>query len=66
MNEITISVKELYQKAKDMMDDGMEFVTLSLFEPDNSAGIPAWVGFVAGSPDLSSGIDYEDIESVEP
>lgn len=64
MDQITISVDELVRKANEMQNDGMAFVTLTLFESDGD-GFPAWVALEAGCPNLPYRIDYEDIEAVE-
>lgn len=45
-------------------NDGMEFVTLTLFESYGD-GSPAWVALEAGCSNLPCRIDYEDIEAVE-
>lgn len=64
MEQITISVDELVRKANEMQNDGMEFVTLTLFESYGD-GSPAWVALEAGCSNLPCRIDYEDIEAVE-
>ena len=67
MNEIKISVKELYEKSKEMLDDGMKTVVLRFIEADGEGenALPACVSFEASTaenPDI--GIDYEEIESI--
>lgn len=67
MNEIEISVKELYEKSKEMLDDGMKTVVLRFIEADGEGenALPACVSFEASTaknPDI--GIDYEEIESI--
>ena len=62
-----ISASELYQKAKEILKDGMDFVEISLFEPDEEFDIPAGVHFEAfkkASP--YEHIDYEDIDVIDP
>ena len=67
MNEIEISVKSLYEKAKLMLDDGMDTVVVSIFEPDGDGenALPACISFEASTAeDPEFGIDYEEIEAV--
>lgn len=67
MNEIEIPVKSLFEKAKMMLDDGMETVVLRIFEPDGDGenALPACIGFEASTPDAPEiGIDYEEIDAI--
>lgn len=63
MDEIEISVKDLYERAKQMLDDGMDTVVLRLVEPDEDEdGLPAHVSFEASTfSDPDFGVDYEEI-----
>lgn len=65
-----ISASELFRKAKEILNDGREFVEISLMEPDNSDPedpIPASVHFDAfGKRDFGGAIDYGDIDVVTP
>ena len=64
--EYIIKVSELYQKAKEMLNDGMDYVEISLCEPDTTDPddpLPASVHFEAFKKTSSfEGVDYEDIE----
>lgn len=67
MNEIEITVKDLYEKAKMMLDDGMDTVVLRLCEPDGKGDdtLPACVTFEASTAeDPDVGVDYEEIEEI--
>ena len=65
-----ISASELFQKAKEILNDGRDFVEISLMQPDNSDSddpIPASVHFDAfGKRDFGGAIDYGDIDVVTP
>ena len=67
MNQIEISVKSLYEKAKMMLDDGMDTVVVSIFEPDGDGevSLPAYINFEASTAEEPEiGIDYEEIEAI--
>lgn len=64
MEHITISVSELYQKAKEMLNDGMDYVEIGIDEADDE--LPPAVYFQAWTrhaPEM--GVDYEVIEEAE-
>lgn len=64
MNEIEISVKDLYEKAKMMLDDGMDTVVLHLCDASGEDS-PACVTFEASTvEDPDVGVDYEEIEAI--
>jgi hypothetical protein len=64
MDTITVSVKDLFDRAKELKDDGMDFVEISLAEPDDSD--PGYMHFTAWKKSTSfEGIDYEEIEAVK-
>ena len=64
MNEIEISVKDLYEKAKMMLDDGMDTVLLRFLESGGESG-RACISFEASSVNESDfGVDYEEIEEI--
>lgn len=67
MDEIEISVKSLYEKAKLMLDDGMDTVVVRLFEPDGEGedALPACISFEASTAEEPEiGVDYEEIEAI--
>ncbi|MBM6724322.1 hypothetical protein [Pseudoflavonifractor phocaeensis] len=67
MDEIEISVKDLYEKAKMMLDDGMDTVVLRLCEADGEGddALPACVSFEASTSEAPfAGVDYEEIEAI--
>ena len=67
MNEIEISVKSLYEKAKLMLDDGMDTVVISILDPDGKGedALPACISFEASTAeDPEIGIDYEEIDAI--
>lgn len=67
--EYIVSASELFQKAKEILNSGMDRVEISLIEPDISDPddpLPACVhfyAFKAGSPE--SRIDFEEIDVIE-
>ena len=63
--EYTIKVSDLYQRTKEMMDDKMDFVTISLEPPEED--LPACVSFAAWQksfPDAQT--DYEELDVIPP
>ena len=63
MNTITVKVKDLFERVKDMKDDGMDFVEIHLTEPDDTD--PGYIGFEAWKKSTSfEAVDYEEIEAV--
>lgn len=67
MDRIVVSVSELLALAKELDADGMDYVELTILEPQEDDGdvIPAslWASaFKASSPDITT--DYDDIEHV--
>lgn len=67
MENIVVSVSDLLKLAKDLESDGMEYVQLSVLDPDEDDGevIPASLlasGFKASMPDFRT--DYEEIEHI--
>lgn len=67
--EFTISASELFQKAKEILNDGMDCVTIDLFEEDTTDPddpIPACVHFSAFNTSRPyEEIDYESIDVVD-
>lgn len=58
-----VKASELYQRAKEMLNDGMDFVEIDFHEGDDD--LPRCVMFSAyGQSDFGS-IDYEEIYTVD-
>ena len=69
MDEITISVKELYEIAKQMLDDKMDWVTVSILDADGTGenALPPSVSLEAFTDDAPyEGIVYDDIDAASP
>lgn len=67
MDEITVSVEKLYERAKQMLDDGMDVVTIGISDAEGEGedAIPPFMWFEASTKDAPyEGIDYEDIDAV--
>lgn len=68
MNKITINVYELYEKAKQMYDDGMNYVEISIDAGDYSDPdcplFPSvyFIAYTQEGPCSNIEIDYEDIK----
>ena len=61
-----VKASELYQRVKEMVDDGMDYVCIDLLEPDNSdpdCPIPASVHFEAFKSETTfEWVDYEYVD----
>ena len=65
MDEIKISVKQLYERAKQMLDDGMDTVILSILTSDEGEDVPIALSLEAAAKDTPyEGVDYDEIEAV--
>ena len=65
MDEIKISVKQLYERAKQMLDDGMDTVILSILTSDEDENVPIALSLEAAAKDTPyEGVDYDEIEAV--
>ena len=67
MENIVVPVSALLKLAKELEADGMEYVQLSILDPDDDEGeiIPAALsasGFKSSTPDFRT--DYEEIEHI--
>ena len=64
-----ISASELYQKAKEILNDGMDYVAISFMEPDEidtDDPLPAAVHFDAFKKSTPEAwIDFEEINVVD-
>lgn len=60
-----VNASELYRLTKEIVNDGMDYVEISLMEPDDD--LPAAVHFEAArKAGLEGWEDYEDLEVVNP
>ena len=65
--EISVSVIELYDRLKEMVEDGMDFVTVSVVEADEDVGDPACLMFEAWSKEKAfMGVQYDSVDAVSP
>lgn len=60
----TVKVSELYQRAKEMLNDGMDFVEIDFHEGDDD--LPRCLMFSASSKFDPGGSTYDDIYTVKP
>ena len=60
----TVKVSELYQRAKEMLDDGMDIVEVDFHEGDEY--LPRCLMFCASSKSDFGGTDYDEIYTVKP
>lgn len=69
MDEIEVLVNDLYEKVKQLKEDGMDTVTISIFPADEIDGerLPPSLNFMASTfAEPYMGIDYEDVFAYEP
>ena len=60
-----VKTSDLLKVAKELVDEGMDYVEISLSEPDDD--LPAMVSFCAAEADgLDSWTDFDDLEVVNP
>ena len=65
MLKVAVSVSELYALAKEMRDDGMDYVFVSIMEEDPKNDFPLCLHFEASTLDPSSGMtDYEFLDDI--
>ncbi len=69
MDEIEVLVNDLYEMIKQLKEDGMDTVTISILPADDNDGdrIPPSLWFEASTfaePEI--GIDYENVFAYEP
>lgn len=63
--EYIVKASELYQLAKEIINDGMDYVEISLIEADSES--PACVSFSAGRKnDLDGWEDYDYLDVTDP
>lgn len=67
--ELRVKVSELYERVKEMYDDGMDYVDIRLNPEDDSdsdSPLPACIMFDAiSNDDPVCGVNYEEVEGVE-
>jgi hypothetical protein len=62
-----ISVAELHDLCRDMIKDGMDYVSVSLHEPDPDEDFPGGVHFEAFKRSVAfDRVDYETLEIITP
>ena len=61
-----VPVSELYEKIKEILDDGMDYVEVSLMEPDEEDEIPAGVHFEAFRKTSYGSVNYEEVDVIDP
>lgn len=62
---ITVSVSELYELSKAMLNDGMDTVEVSMMEADEEDQLPPCLHFVASKKCAPyEGVDYECLDDV--
>lgn len=63
---LTVKVSDLYQRVKEMHDDGMDYAKISLSEADDSfpdVPLPPSISFAAWTEsEPFAEIDYEEVE----
>lgn len=65
MDNVIVSVSDLLKKVEELHKDGMEYVELSVLEPEEE-DLPVSLWFEAyKSPMLDMGVDYEGIDVIE-
>lgn len=63
--KVTVSVSDLYKLAKDMLNDGMDYVEISFIEQDEDDEIPPSLNFEASKRTESfMGIDYGFLDDI--
>ena len=69
MDEIEVLVNDLYEMVKQLKDEGMDTVTITILPEDDNDGdrIPPSLSFVASTfAEPFMGIDYENVFAYEP
>lgn len=61
-----ISAAELFRKAEEILNDGMDYVEISLLEPDEEDEIPAGVHFEAFRKGSYGSVNYEEVDVIDP
>ncbi len=62
---VTVKVSDLYKLAKEMLNDGMDYVEISILEPDQDNDLPASLHFDASKASFPEmGVDYEELDDI--
>lgn len=62
---VTVKVSDLYKLSKEMLNDGMDYVEVSILEPDPEDDFPVCLHFEASkAAEPEVGIDYEDLDDI--
>lgn len=60
-----VKTSDLLKAAKELVEEGMDYVEISLFEPDEE--LPAMVSFCATEAgELDGWTDFDDLEVIDP
>ncbi len=62
--EYIVKVSDLYQRAKEMLNDGMEYVRVDCVKPDGE--IPACISFTAWRKCDDFEVDYDELDALDP
>ncbi len=61
-----VPASELYQKAKEILNDGMDYVEISFMEPDEEDDLPAAIHFEAFKKSSYGSVNYEEVDVIVP
>lgn len=62
---VNVRVSDLLSKAKELSDDGYEFVELTFSDPDPEIEFPGGISFLAYGDTPGMMVNYDDVEHVE-
>lgn len=65
MDTITVKISELYEQLKLMKSDKMDYVTLSILDPQPEEDTPASVYLTACQKNGNVDVDYDSVDAVE-
>lgn len=62
---VTVKVRDLFNLAKEMLDDGMDYVEVSILGPEPEFDCPASLHFDASKASMPEmGVDYEELDDI--
>ena len=62
---VTVKVSDLYKLSKEMLNDGMDYVEVSIMEADSEFGLPVCLHFEASkATEPEIGVDYEELDDI--